>query len=604
MLVPLILTLVFTAIALLLMLILAWGGWKHRNPPVTAEENPFQDVKDFGPTATNRWLRGLRVFLALLLITVLGFHSYWVFKADDSEQFMRAKRNDARNRRLAEFSLKGWVFDRTGKLENALIRYRSDGGVISREYPLGAAAVHVTGYSDFIFGAGGMEYAFRDWLTESVSTYNQLISPNPVGKDLKSSIDATLQREVFNLIQGTGKPSAAVVLLLPTNEVLAIASSPSFEPRAITDQATWERLSQQVQDAPGMSPFPLVNRAIGTLVTGGAVGYYAPGSTFKTFIAGVAIDLGITNKIYTCEGGGFTPKGSNRAIRDFGGHVHGSLGLADAFRLSCNQYFCQLGLEIGKDRLADYARRMRFVTSPDDKTMRAEGIWQVLHGNPEQFDYIFAPPVTQMNLSSKATNHDVALQSIGQGYSDLTPLYMALICSAAASSDGAFVAPTFEADAQRKVISPFISAASAAELRSLMQMVVDNGTASGAFAPLRGRITAGGKTGTADRVVPVYDRNGKLVFDVDEKGRREQRWEGVTDSWFVGFAPAENPKIAYAVVVERGGEGSKTAAPIAVKIIEGAARLGYLNLSPAQSPVGVPRPPARSRQQQPPQTQQ
>jgi cell division protein FtsI/penicillin-binding protein 2 len=307
--------------------------------------------------------------------------------------------------------------------------------------------------------------------------------------------------------------------------------------------------------------------------------------------------------MFTCEEGGFTPKGSNRAIRDFGGHVHGTLGLVDAFRLSCNQYFCQLGLEIGKDRLADYARRLRFATTPDDKTVRAEGIWQVLHGDPREFDYVFAPPVTQMNLSPKATNHDVALQAIGQGYSDLTPMYMALIAAAAASSDGAFAAPTFEANAPRKVIGPFISAASAAELRGLMQQVVDNGTAAGAFAPLRGRITAGGKTGTADRVVPVYDRNGKLAFDIDEKGRRQQRWEEVTDSWFVGYAPADNPKIAYAVVVERGGEGSKTAAPIAVKIIEAASRLGYLSLGPAQMPVRDTRPPGNRRPQQPAQRQ-
>ena len=121
MLVPLILTLIFVGVALLVGMVLAWGAWKHRNPPAAVDEPPFQDVKDFGPTATNRWLRGLRVFLALLLVTVLGFHSYWVFRADDGEQFMRAKRNDARNRRLAEFSLKGWVLDRSGKLENALI---------------------------------------------------------------------------------------------------------------------------------------------------------------------------------------------------------------------------------------------------------------------------------------------------------------------------------------------------------------------------------------------------------------------------------------------------------------------------------------------------
>src|SRR5882762_3036751 len=199
MLVPVILTLIFVTAAILLMLVLVWAAWRHRNPPMF-QDQLRNDVKDFGPAETNRWLRGLRIFFLLLILIVFGFHSYWVFWAASNKdsQFNKAKRFDARNLRLAESSLKGWVLDRSGKLENALIRYRSDAGVITREYPLGAAAVHLTGYSDFIFGAGGMEAAFRDWLTEPTSTYNQLTSPNPVGKDLKVSIDSALQREVFS----------------------------------------------------------------------------------------------------------------------------------------------------------------------------------------------------------------------------------------------------------------------------------------------------------------------------------------------------------------------------------------------------------------------
>src|SRR5262249_40126851 len=156
---------------------------------------------------------------------------------------------DARNLRLAESGLKGWVLDRTGKPENALIRYRSDAGVITREYPLGPAAVHVTGYSDFIFGAGGTESAFRDWVNKPSQANSAMSWPIPVGQDLKVSIDSALQREVFNLIQNTGKPSSAVVLLLPNNEVLAMASAPSFEPSAITDEDTWERLTDQAENA-------------------------------------------------------------------------------------------------------------------------------------------------------------------------------------------------------------------------------------------------------------------------------------------------------------------------------------------------------------------
>src|ERR1044071_1925173 len=289
------LTLIFTIISLLLILLLAWAAWRHRNPRLVIESELPDEAKSLGPQATNRWLRGLRIALLLLLVTVFGFHAYWVFYADAKKDspFAKAKRMDARNLRLAESGLKGWVLDRSGKLENALIRYRNDGGVISRDYPLGPAAVHLTGYSDFMFGAGGIEYAYRDWLTEPASTSNQLSSPVPIGQDLKTSFDSALQREASTLLQATGKPSAAVVLLLPNNEVLALASAPTFEPRSINDTATWERLIAQAEENATQPLSPLVNRALGTLVTGGPAFYYRPGSTFKIFVAAVALDLGI-----------------------------------------------------------------------------------------------------------------------------------------------------------------------------------------------------------------------------------------------------------------------------------------------------------------------
>ena len=581
---PVILTMIFVAAGLVLAALLMWAAYRRRNPIVSTGDDP---QTEFGPAETNRWLRGLRVVFLVLILTVLGFHSYWVFRADANRDgpFSKAKRLDARYLRLSESGLKGWVLDRSGKLENALIRYRSDAGVITREYPLGAAAVHITGYSDFIFGAGGIEAGFRNWLTEPASTYNQITSPIPVGKDLRVSIDSALQREMFSLLQSTGKPSAAVLFLLPNNEVLAMASTPSFEPSSITDESTWRRLSEQAEDFQTQPLSPLVNRALGTLVTGGAAFYYRPGSTFKTFVAGAAIDLGVTGERFTCRAEGFTPEGSNRAIRDFDGEVHGTLGLHDAFRVSCNQYFAQLGLKIGKERLANYAKRLRFATSPDDKTTRSLDLWQVLHGSKDQFDYIFASPVPRMNLSSKTTKFDVALQSFGQGYDDLTVMSMALLASAAASPDGAFVAPTLEVDAQRKVVGQFISAQSAAELRSMMRSVVESGTAAGAFAPLAGRITAAGKTGTADRDVYSYDKRGAVIVDrVDRDGRKYYKTENSTDSWFLGFAPADNPRIAFAVVVENGGQGARAAAPIAAKLIAKAASLDYLKAAQAIPP--------------------
>jgi beta-lactamase class D len=574
MLIPFSLTLIFTITGLLLMLVIARAAWRHRNPLDVEQSGQDVVAKELSASATNRWLRGLRAIFALLLITVFGFHSYWVFKADSSKEFTRAKGTDARNRRLAESALKGWVLDRGGKLEDALIRYRNDGGIISRDYPLGEAATHLTGYSDFVFGSGGMEFAFREWLTDPASTLNRAVSPSPVGKDLTVSIDSRLQHETFDLIKRTGKAAAAVVLLLPNNEVLAMASTPSFEPRSVTDDSTWRRMSEKAEDAQEISP--LVNRVLGNLVTGGPAFYYRPGSTFKVFTAAAAIDSGMAGETFRCKAEGFTPPASGRPIRCFGGEVHGSVKLADAFKHSCNQYFAQLGLKVGRTRLADYARRLHFAVSPDDSARRIAGLWHVEHGDLEDFNSIFEPPVQRMNLSSEASAFDIALQSIGQGFDDISVIQMALLTSAVAATDGAYVAPTFDVGTQRKIIGPFISAQSAAELRSLMGLVVQSGTAAGAFASIDRGLSAGGKTGTADREMTEYDRDGNPVVYTDSEGNQRTRRIAVTDSWFIGFAPASKPQIAFAVMVEKGGAGAQAATPIAVKLIERAAQLGYV----------------------------
>src|SRR5262249_49542970 len=521
----------------------------------------------------------------ILVVVVFAFHSYWVFWADSSKdsRFVKARALDARNRRLAESGLKGWVFDRSGKLENALIRYRYDGRSLVREYPLGRAGVHITGFSDFVYGAGGIEAAYRDWLTQPASTYNRLTSPYPVGKDLQVSMDSELQREVFKEIESSGKPGAAVVLLLPSNEVLAMASTPSFEPGAFQDEARWRDLVEQADDPATQPISPLVNRALGTLVTGGPAFYYRPGSTFKTFIAAVALDSGVTGERFTCKSEGYTAPSASRPIRDYGGEVHGTMGLKDAFRLSCNQYFAQLGVKLGRQRLEEYARRLRYLTDPDAAATRDAKLWQISHGDRDRFDYVFASPAARMHLGRGSTDYDIALQSFGQGYDDFTVMSMALLASAVALPEGALSAPTFESNATRKPMSSFISAKAAEELRAMMRSVVESGTAAGVFDA---RIPVAGKTGTADRDVLVYDRQGRPVIDRDPQGKQHTRTQGSTDSWFIGFAPADKPRIALAVVVENGGQGAKTAAPIAKRIVDRCSALGYFSGGAPQVATG------------------
>jgi cell division protein FtsI/penicillin-binding protein 2 len=569
MLIPKTLTLISTAVAVLLALVFIWTAWRHRNPLTTVESLSEVSRK------ANRWLVALRVCLLLAIGAALSAHSYWVFWADSNERFAKAKAFDLRNRRLADSALKGWVLDRTEKLENALIRYRADGGVVTREYPLGQAAVHLTGYSDFVFGSGGIEYAYRKLLTEPASVHNSLMSPVPVGTDLTISVDAALQRDLFNLLLRTGKPAAAAVLAVPENEVLAMASTPSFDPLVIRDERRWRDLTWQANQAPQLSP--LVNRSLGTFVTGGPAYYYRPGSTFKTFVASVAIDSGVTEEKFTCRAEGFTPRGVSRPIRDFEGEVHGVIGLDDAFRLSCNQYFAQLGILLGRERLANYARRLGFATMPDEQKSWMGSPWRVREGSEKDLEFVFAPPVSRMNLSAQATDYDIALQSFGQGYDDVSVIQMAVLAAIAAGPDGSYSPPTLEHGGERKVARPFVSAQTVARLRRMMRSVVEKGTAADAFRSLSKRITAGGKTGTADRTVPVYGRDGKQVVErLDEQGRPVYKFENRTDSWFVGFAPADEPRIAYAVIVENGGPGARAAAPLAAKLVERAAALGHL----------------------------
>ena len=158
----------------------------------------------------------------------LGVHGYWVFGAPGGDEFTRFAVRDQRNRREAEAGLRGWVFDRTGDPMRALVKYRLDGQRIVRDYPLRDSATNVTGYADFIYGSAGFERGYSDYLTKPASTYNRFVSPAPVGRDVTSTIDVDLQREAYAQLKG--RRGAVVLLSVPTNEVLAMATSPSFDP--------------------------------------------------------------------------------------------------------------------------------------------------------------------------------------------------------------------------------------------------------------------------------------------------------------------------------------------------------------------------------------
>jgi peptidoglycan glycosyltransferase len=307
-----------------------------------------------------------------------------------------------------------------------------------------------------------------------------------------------------------------------TGAVLALVSYPTFDPNATVPlkgrdtEAAWAALNADPDT-------PLINRA--------TTGLYPPGSSFKTVTGSAALDLGVVTpqSPFDCKG---KLKVQGYTIRDFSLGGHGLLDFARALVVSCNVTFAQVGLRLGADALVRYAESFGF-------------------NRVIPFDL----PMAESQIQNAGSMDQVALASsaIGQAQDLATPLQMALVASGVA--DGGMVMKPYLVDEVQdyngKIIKQFspkpwdrvMKQETARTLTDIMVKVVQEGT--GTRAQIDG-VDVAGKTGTAEL-------EGK-----------------VPDAWFIGFAPAYDPKVAVAVLVEQGGEGGSTAAPIARRVIEEA----------------------------------
>ncbi|HKX27073.1 MAG TPA: penicillin-binding transpeptidase domain-containing protein, partial [Blastocatellia bacterium] len=536
--------------------------------------------EDFGPRLTSHRLRYVRWAFALLVLIALGFHCYWgLFAAgpiDVNESFEGLKdRRDQRNRREVESTLRGWIYDRHHDARQTLAKYRYLNGQIVRDYPLGPAAAHLVGYGTLLRGDAWLERAVvsqplpkveQSWW-EKVFSFNDHSLRPPVGPDLVLSLDFNLQKEAFAQLKD--KRGAVVMLNPQTGEILAMASSPSYDPEYIEIKERWAELQNDVRNQ------PLLNRALSE--------YYLPGSTLKTMTAAAAIESRLDNLTFTCRSEGWTPPGANRPIRDDEEENHGAINLTEAYAHSCNQYFAQLGVEVERKRMADAATRFGLVVFEKAAESIGSGRrYDLWNTENRVLSSVLAPLNSTFVSGPGVTRYDLALESIGQGYVQLTPLQMAMVAAAAANREGMVMRPTMELGRPPKALSQAVSPQTAERLRQLMGAVVQRGTASrGLGAMLRGKLTAGGKTGTAQRQVNAIDpKTNRPIMYRDERGRERVKKEFRIDSWFIGFAPLENPLIAFAVVVEGGGYGAKTAAPIAGNLLLKAAELKLLDSPP------------------------
>jgi cell division protein FtsI/penicillin-binding protein 2 len=226
-----------------------------------------------------------------------------------------------------------------------------------------------------------------------------------------------------------------------------------------------------------------------------------------------------------------------------------------------------------------------------------------------------APREATIVTGKQVTRYDLALMGYGQGYAgQMTPFQMALAASAIGNMEGKLMKPKIEFNRPPEVFKQVLSPQQAARLRSIMGLVTGgpSGTARGVFGPVKAAgINTGGKTGTAQKVVPVYDpKTGepktRHKVEKDYRGNIIREYEETImdeenpriDGWFLCIAPLERPQLAMAVIVEGGGYGSRSAAPIAASLVLKARDLGYFNAPSTQAAPPKPPTPRRPRAQQ------
>jgi peptidoglycan glycosyltransferase len=410
---------------------------------------------------------------------------------------------------------------------------RGPGGTFRRAYPAGSLFGHPVGYAVIALNQlSGIERYRNDELSgqddEFGSLADQLQGKRQQGDTVVTTLDPEAQRIALEQLDATGSPGAVVALDPRTGAVKVMASTPGYDPNELGEPGVFRALNGAGSGA------PLLNRATQSS--------YAPGSTFKVITAAAAIDSGKYTPDSVIDGS--SPKViSGVELKNDLGESFGPISLTTAMTNSVNTVFGQIGEALGKQTMADYMRRFGFYERPPldypPEEMLASG--ERLNGR--------LLPVTSDQV-------DVGRMAIGQDKLAVTPLQMAMVVAAIAN-DGRLMTPhlvdrVVDPDGRTvervepEVASTPVSPQTAEQVNLMMRTVVESGTGTAVQLP---GIEVAGKTGTAE--IGTLGAN-------------------LTQPSFVAFAPADNPRIAIAVTVERsqGGFGGTVAAPIARAVLE------------------------------------
>jgi len=491
----------------------------------TEMQTTSTDMGVLGRLALGRRLtRVATVFSVLLAALVINLTWIQVVQARSLAN------NPANTRNLAEQarSDRGSIITRDGVvLAESVPASRS---TFKREYPEGSFAAHTVGYYSLRYGRAGVEAAANDALagTRSFQTWSDVVDAATgrpiVGDDVRLTLDSRVQRAAQRALRGE---TGAVVVLDPrSGAVLASASNPSYDPAKVDDD--WDEISSADQGA--------------ALLDRGRQALYPPGSTFKVVTLTGALAAGTATLDDTFPGPGTLEIGG-APVTNFEGGSYKSLSLLDATARSVNTVFARLAVDLGAEKLVEQADRFGF---------------------DEELGYELPATISLMPDPAEMTTWETAWAGVGQPVGEhespagpqATVMQMALV-AAGIANDGAVMRPyvlesVLDSSGRPSPATTTIprrlttatDPVTAEEVTVAMVRVVEAG--SGAGARVRGTKVAG-KTGTAEV----------------GKGRS-------TNAWFIAFAPAENPTVALAIMIEGGGVGGRVAAPAARPVLQAA----------------------------------
>lgn len=450
-----------------------------------------------------------------LFVLLIGYFVYFnVFVSKDVI-------NSAYNVRISAFAetiVRGDIVSSDGTVlaETLIDEYGNE----TRYYPMGRIFSHVVGTSEI--NQSGIELSENFYMLQSnsnpiVNSLNDIRGQKNQGDRVVSTLDAALQQAAYNAL---GYNDGAVIAVEPsTGKILAMVSKPDYDPNTLVSDYEYI-VSQEGNQS-------LLNKS--------TFGLFVPGSIFKTLtsLAYIRSGANLNNYDYLCEGQ--INLGGSDYITCFNQTVHGSEDLRDSFANSCNASFGNIGLKLGSDALKDTCESMFF---------NGELPTDIPHKN------------SSFQLASDASDWEIAATAIGQGKTEVTPLQMVMISSAIANGGNLmkpYLVDSIEtADGNHRVkkylpesYGQIISTQEANVLGSLMESVTEYGTA---YSLSGYGYTVAGKTGTAEVV-----------------GKGD-------NSWFIGYAPVEQPQIAICVLVENDQGYYESALPVANAILQ-----NYLN---------------------------